>query len=172
MEYVLNNCTACTLNGYRRAYEGYSETWDGKSVATVIQDENAQIDAFAFHMTPDQVLMMNKFEGYPNIYYREEVQLVDKLGIYFSAQVYIINSTGIFNYPTHEYLDANSLTLMAYHYLPPINREVDFDYNKITYPIYNGVTGEKVDDYMWGGIHYDFITSQYMENSLKLDAQI
>ena len=92
LDYVLENSVAWTLKGYKRAFDEKSRTWNSTSPSTIIKDEDEQIDTYAFYMTNDQLEQMDKFEGVPNFYQREEVELIDKLGNVFSGITYIMNS--------------------------------------------------------------------------------
>ena len=40
-----------------------SVRWGGGSVATVVEDEDAAQEAFAFYMTPEQVQIMDGYEN-------------------------------------------------------------------------------------------------------------
>ena len=103
---VLEKCRACTLKGYKRAYMGTSRNWGGSSPATVVEDPNSEVKAFAFLMTAEQVTKMDGFEHYPVNYDRKHIQLVDKEGVTFPAQVYVLNPKDEFNHPCDAYLDA------------------------------------------------------------------
>mmetsp|Transcript_12484 Transcript_12484/g.14296 ORF Transcript_12484/g.14296 Transcript_12484/m.14296 type:complete len:127 (+) Transcript_12484:26-406(+) len=96
---VLERCRACTLKGYRRAFMGVSKNWGSTSPATVVQDKESEVKAFAFLMTPEQITMMDKFEHVPTNYQRKTVRLVDKEGNTFDGQLYQKNWSEFFEFP-------------------------------------------------------------------------
>ena len=85
---------------------GCSLRWKSTSPATLIEDAGSEVKAFAFLMTPEQIAQMDVFEGFPIRYDRKVVQLIDKEGQIFSAQVYLQTPKEDFTFPCDEYLDA------------------------------------------------------------------
>ena len=168
LDYVLEHCVPCTLRGYKRAYEGVAPFWESKSAATVVKDENSKIDAFAFYMTPDHVRMMDVFEGYPSFYERVPVDLMDRNGNHFTGEVYIMNPTGIFTYPSEKYLERCGMTFMAFHYLHHQPLPEDFDLYKTSFPVHNAVTGEMAGEHCWEGHHLNEVITQYMRKPIAV----
>lgn len=95
----------CTLKGYKRTFQGIGPIWEYKSVATVTPDENEEINAFAFLMTPEDIALMDKYEGIPSFYTRVEVELTDRIGEAFRGFVYIMTPKETFEFPSSKYLD-------------------------------------------------------------------
>ena len=91
---------------------------------------------------------MDKFEAFPVKYDKAEVLLVDKDSQPFMAIAYVMNPSEFFVYPDEKYLTACALTAVAHYYLA-LDREKleEFDPRKITFPVVNGITGDKVDTY-------------------------
>ena len=106
-------------------------------------------------MTPEQVAMMDVWEHVPTNYTRQDVELVDKTGVTFNAQAYIMNSRDYFKYPADAYLEACAKTSMAYFYLEPKVSAKKLDYHKVTYPVLNAVTDKKMGDFATESLEYD-----------------
>ena len=150
LDYVLKNWFPCTLKGYRRAFEGVAPFWEDKSAATIVKSGEDDINAFAFCMTDDQVAQMDVYEDIPTFYTREDVELVKRDGEVVKGQVYIMNPTGIYNYPSDEYLKRCGFSFMCFHYL---HHDLDENFNlfNLTFPVYSAVDGKKDEDHVWKG---------------------
>ena len=74
-----------------------------------------------------------------------------------------MNPRDKFTYPCEEYLQACAKTFMAYYYLSPMTPITEVDYNKISFPIFNGITGDKEDTYSCD-LEYDTLTQGLIFN--------
>ncbi|CAI2380245.1 unnamed protein product [Moneuplotes crassus] len=180
---VLEKCRACSAKGYIRAFMGISKKWDETSPSTIIKstnkarlnspvlkDSSDEFKAFAYGMTSEELSMMDKWEGVPFQYKREEITLTGKDGVEFEGLAYIKVSDERFVYPSEKYLEACGKTIMAYWYLPPKTSESDIkspteSYFSVGFEVVNATTGEKEGEYE-SKISYDQDTCDYILNDL------
>ena len=133
--------------------------WSSTSPSTLIPDPAKEHKAFAYHMTPEEVKMMDKWETVPKKYLRKEIELTDKEGVVFMGQAYFMNPDDQFVFPSEEYLQACSKTSMAYYYLPPRMPSSEIDYYNIKFDVINAITGKKEGVYK-GKVEYDEYTQK------------
>ncbi|CAI2379066.1 unnamed protein product [Moneuplotes crassus] len=166
LEDVLANCRACTAKGYTRAFMGITSLWNNTSPSTIIKAESKDCKAFAYLMSAEEVVQMDKWEGIPLYYTREDILLEDKQGEVFAGQVYLQVPQEEFVYPDEGYLQACSKTSMAYYYLPPAEETGSVDYYNAQFEIINGFNGKNEGEYM-AKILYDEHTEKVIENTLS-----
>ena len=157
---VFSRWRACTLKNHKRAFMGSSPAWDNTSPATVIENPESEINAFAFLMTPAQVGQMDAFEYYPIMYIRKEVELVDKSGEKFNGIVYVMNPCDDFTYPSPGYLNAWAKTFQAFHYFPPMKLASEYDYKTIKFEVCSAVDGSLQGECKINELVYDEDTKQ------------
>lgn len=75
IEDILSRSIACSLPGYKRVYIGVSRTWQGKSVANIMEHENSEVIGYAFKATSEEISKLDTFEGYPTWYTRIPIKL-------------------------------------------------------------------------------------------------
>lgn len=152
---VLNNCKACKLVGYKRAFMGMSRKWDWSSISTIIKDDDAEIKAYAFYATLDQLSKIDQYESDPVMFERKNIELFDKEGNSFEGYAYKIAHHATFEFPSDEYLDSCIQSKMAYYYLHPKTSPSEFDYTQTTIDIWMAGTNQKLGYYYHNNIIYD-----------------
>ena len=75
------------LEDYRFIYDGFSPTRKG-AVANVIQDKGHSVWGGLFEIGKDDLAALDRYEGYPENYQRQEMMVKDEHGNSFSAMVY------------------------------------------------------------------------------------
>ena len=79
------------LPGFQLAFVGYSESRGG-GVATVRKNGNgSHVPGVLYQMTQEDWQKMDGFEGFPTIYRREVVQVINRSGWAVEAETYIRN---------------------------------------------------------------------------------
>ena len=77
------------LPGYRLAFCGYSQRWDG-GVATAISDRNSKLQGVLYELSPEGLFTLDLFEGVPWIYQRKKKKVLGKDGQAVKAYVYLL----------------------------------------------------------------------------------
>ena len=156
---VLERSKACTLYDYQRAFMGLSKKWVG-SVATLIPKEKGQVRGFAYLMTQEEEKRIDMFEAYPVKYDKVEVILHDHNQVPFIGIAYIMNPSEFFLYPNKKYLNACALSYLAYYYIGLDNDKLkDFNPGKLSIPVINAISGDKVDVFTSQKLELPHITS-------------
>lgn len=70
-----------TLNGYRLLFRG---------VATIVPDPVAQVKGLLWKLTPECERALDHYEGYPVLYEKQNVSVMDKAGKEYASMVYIM----------------------------------------------------------------------------------
>lgn len=70
-----------TLNGYRLLFRG---------VATIAPDPVAQVKGLLWRLTPECERVLDRYEGYPSYYEKQDVTVMDKAGKEYASMVYIM----------------------------------------------------------------------------------
>ena len=70
-----------TLNGYRLLFRG---------VATIVPDPVAQVKGLLWKLTPECERALDHYEGYPDLYEKQNVSVMDKAGKEYASMVYIM----------------------------------------------------------------------------------
>lgn len=81
------DCRA-TLAGYALAFGGYSATWDGP-VATLVRAAKSKVEGLLYRITEEDLATLDRFEGHPLAYVRQELELRDEHGAARRALVYV-----------------------------------------------------------------------------------
>lgn len=110
------------ISGYRRAFRGYSERWQG-GVATLIKKEGHTY-GLAIKVNDHDIKKLDKYEGYPTYYTRKNLK-VNVDGKIETCVVYLSNSKEQ-NDPSKAYLKAIYKTVSTFW---DVNSPNDF-YNK------------------------------------------
>ena len=72
---IMSRAISCKVKGFKRVYVGVSRNWGGNSVANIITDPESYVLGYAVSMTPEEILKLDVFEGYPTWYDRIKVEL-------------------------------------------------------------------------------------------------
>ena len=81
-----------TLAGYELAFVGHSYSRSG-AVATVRKTGvGARVHGVLYEMTPADWRSLDRYEGYPEVYRREVVRVLNRAGWHLDAVVYIRNN--------------------------------------------------------------------------------
>jgi gamma-glutamylcyclotransferase len=76
------------LKGYDFVYDGYSGIWGG-AVANIVKKEGSEVWGCLYEIDESDLEKLDRFEGFPKIYDRKIVIVVDDAGKYYEAFVYI-----------------------------------------------------------------------------------
>lgn len=76
------------LPGYKLVFDGYSEKWKG-AVANVVRSEGEMVWGGLFEVTEECIRELDKREGHPEYYKRQELQVFDDDGNCHTAYVYL-----------------------------------------------------------------------------------
>ena len=99
------------IEGYQRAYRGYSNKWDG-GVATIIKMSGHSVYGLAAEVDDSDIKRMDVYEGYPTSYSRKKMKgYVD--GVKKEMIVYIANMKD-WNAPSPAYLKAIHKTVSTF----------------------------------------------------------
>lgn len=92
------------LKNHIRTFAGYSRRWDG-GVASFYPRKGAVLEGVVVHMTPDELALLDKFEGgYVRI--RKRVQVPSKPDGYVYAHIYLKTNQVFSKMPSDAYLEA------------------------------------------------------------------
>ena len=78
-EDILSRAYAGTLKNWVRTYGGYFDRWQG-STANVQKVENQEVKGSLVHITEEELLIMNGYECYPDVYERDNVLVETEKG--------------------------------------------------------------------------------------------
>lgn len=82
-----------TLKGYKLAFSGFSGSWDG-GVATILPDPSSEVQGVLYRLNKKNLKKLDRFEGFPFVYDRIQVEVIGENGKVYSALVYKkLNST-------------------------------------------------------------------------------
>lgn len=70
---------------------GYALTFQGGGVANIIPQEGSSVPGLLWKLTPECVESLDHYEGYPRLYTRESVVVVDKSNTGHRVMVYVMN---------------------------------------------------------------------------------
>ncbi|MEM4605942.1 MAG: gamma-glutamylcyclotransferase family protein [Candidatus Pacearchaeota archaeon] len=76
------------LKGYRFVYDGQSE-YRGGAVANIVKSENDIVWGVLYEINKNCLKNLDKYEGYPYVYNRKEVEVITDDGYKFLAWVYL-----------------------------------------------------------------------------------
>ena len=76
-----------TLNGYRLVFRGNSSSY---GVATIVPDPVHQVKGLLWRLTPDCEKSLDRYEGYPIFYEKQNVSVMDKAGNPYTVMAYIM----------------------------------------------------------------------------------
>lgn len=88
-------CPSCapagpaTLDGWRLAFGGHSRTWGGP-VATLVKDAAERVDGLLYGIAPEELAVLDRFEGHPFCYRRKLLVITDDGGRRRRAHVYVL----------------------------------------------------------------------------------
>lgn len=75
------------LNGYRLAFRG-----GNRGVATIIPEKDFSVEGVLWEVTEACEKSLDRYEGHPKLYEKENIQVVSDNGMYKEVMVYIMNS--------------------------------------------------------------------------------
>ena len=78
-----------TLNGYRLLFRG---GYPDNGVATIAPDHTKQVKGLLWRLTPECEQSLDQYEGYPRLYGKEDVTVMDKAGNTYTVMAYIMTS--------------------------------------------------------------------------------
>ena len=102
------------MPNYIRAFAGKSSRWDDKSVATVVPHPGGNVEGLAVKMTPEQVQIIDGYEGNGAVYQRTDCQLILYSGgvqQLAKGQTYIKLDLSFYTRPGERYLTACAKTV-------------------------------------------------------------
>lgn len=92
-----------TLNGYRLLFRGNSSSY---GVATIAPDPVHQVKGLLWKLTPECERSLDRYEGYPTFYEKQNISVMDKAGNAYTVMAYIM---------TREYERCPSFPSMSYY---------------------------------------------------------
>ena len=76
-----------TLNGYRLLFRG---GFPNNGVATIAPDPTKQVKGLLWKLTPECEQSLDHYEGFPRLYGKEDVTVMDKAGNAYTVMAYIM----------------------------------------------------------------------------------
>ncbi len=76
-----------TLNGYRLLFRG---SFPDNGVATIAPDPTKQVKGLLWKLTPECEQSLDRYEGFPYLYGKEDVTVMDKDGNAYTVMAYIM----------------------------------------------------------------------------------
>lgn len=76
-----------TLNGYRLLFRG---GYPNNGVATITPDLARQVKGLLWKLTPECEHALDYYEGFPNLYGKEDVTVMDKAGNTYTVMAYVM----------------------------------------------------------------------------------
>lgn len=76
------------LENYRFIYDGHSSAWQG-AVSNIIYSKGNRVWGGLFEITEENLLSLDRYEGYPDYYGRSEVEVKDDNGLGLKAIAYL-----------------------------------------------------------------------------------
>lgn len=73
-----------TLEGYRLAFRG-------SGVATILPCEERKVEGLLWKLTPECELSLDRYEGYPHLYHKEDIIVCDKDNREIKTMVYVMD---------------------------------------------------------------------------------
>jgi len=80
------------LLNYTLAFVGRSKTWGGGGVATVVPEVGIHVQGLAYSLTKTDLTRLDRAEGYPGVYDRRLLDVIDSSDKLVTARVYIHTS--------------------------------------------------------------------------------
>lgn len=77
------------LEGYRLAFRGKTS---GNGVATILPEEGSYVDGVLWKVTGKCEMSLDRYEGYPYLYGKQEVTVTGKDGTKYSSMVYVMKA--------------------------------------------------------------------------------
>lgn len=74
-----------TLDGYRLAFRG-------SGVATILPCEGGKVEGLLWKLTPECELSLDRYEGYPHLYHKEDIIVRNKDNREIKTMVYVMDS--------------------------------------------------------------------------------
>lgn len=93
-EQMKNRCsiarfiTRAKLEDYKFVYDGYSSTRKG-AVANIIKSDDNVVEGGVFEVDDNCMKKLDSYEGYPNSYQKETLEVKDESGLHYQAFVYV-----------------------------------------------------------------------------------
>lgn len=77
------------LDGYRLAFRGNSS---GCGVATILPEKDSRVEGVMWQISEQDEAHLDRYEGYPNLYGKERVQVRDGQGRCYDVMVYTMQT--------------------------------------------------------------------------------
>ena len=77
------------LRGYRLGFAGRSALWSGGGVATLWPASDEWVKGVLYELAEAELARLDRFEGHPVAYCREQRLVEDEFGMVHSAQIYL-----------------------------------------------------------------------------------
>lgn len=106
------------LMGYRLVFAANSERWGG-AVADVRPDAAWYVQGGLYRMTQDDLESLDKFEGHPHFYNREETEILLPSGDNITAVTYRMVETHNIGKPSRAYLETIIRGFFDFDVVPP-----------------------------------------------------
>ena len=87
------------IKGWRLMFKG---SLSG-NYATIERDENCEVPILLWRITPEDEKSLDRYEGFPNFYYKKEIEVVMENGQPTSGMVYIMHEERELGLPTAHY---------------------------------------------------------------------
>ena len=76
------------LDNYKFVYDGHSKNWEGGAVANILESAGSIVWGGLYEISKSDLENLDRYEGFPNSYNREELKVKDDQGNIYKAITY------------------------------------------------------------------------------------
>ena len=116
------DCKRGVLEGYRLSFGVFSKSWRG-GVANIVEESNSKVYGAVYLLDEEQLKVLDRYEGVPNIYLRRKVIVKTDDGE-VEAVTYVAANPRQFVKPSAEYLAMMQKGLKQHGYGDEVLKEV------------------------------------------------
>jgi len=116
------DCKRGVLEGYRLSFGVFSKSWGG-GVANIVEESNSKVYGAVYLLDEEQLKVLDRYEGVPNIYLRRKVIVKTDDGE-VEAVTYVAANPRQFVKPSAEYLAMMQKGLKQHGYGNEVLKEV------------------------------------------------
>ena len=99
-EYMLSRCSDA-IPIKKVGLKGFSLTFN--ELADIVEDENEEVLGAIYVISKEELEILDTLEGYPDLYNRIKVEVIDEKGNTYEALAYTMTEKGLENPPEHYY---------------------------------------------------------------------
>ena len=94
------------LDNYKFVYDGHSKNWEGGAVANILESAGSIVWGGLYEISKSDLENLDRYEGFPNSYNKEELKVKDDQGNIYKAITYLRIGEKI-SIPSDKYIKNN-----------------------------------------------------------------